>query len=155
MTHERISFYSGYLRRTVTIITQNGTVYGLTLDEPQYRERAVRTTAISRACQAYLAGENVDLQGYPVHVRDLSPFEHTVLMATRDIPKGHVITYSALAARIGRPGAARAVGNALAKNPIPLFIPCHRVIGKEGVGGFSCGLDVKVKLLQLEGISLS
>lgn len=155
MAYERTSFYSGYLGRVVTVVAENETVYSLTLDEPQCQEQADRATPITRACQAYLAGENADLQEYPVHLRDLSPFARAVLTATRQIPKGHVTTYSALAARIGRPHAARAVGNALAKNPIPLFVPCHRVIGKDGIGGFSCGLGVKVKLLQLEGISLS
>ncbi len=154
MAYERTSFYSGYLRRVVTIVAENGTVYSLTLGEPRYQEQAGRATAIIQACQAYLAGEDVDLQGYPTDLRDLSRFERAVLRATRQIPKGSVTTYSALAARIGRPHAARAVGNALAKNPIPLFVPCHRVIGKGGVGGFSYGLDVKVKLLQLEGVSL-
>ncbi len=155
MTYERTSFYSGYLGRVVTVVTENGTVYGLTLDELQRQEQAGRATAITRACQAYLAGENADLQEYPVHLSDLSPFACAVLTLTRQIPRGHVTTYSALAARIGRPHATRAVGNALAKNPIPLFVPCHRVIGTDGIGGFSCGPDVKVKLLQLEGISLS
>ncbi len=154
MAYERTSFYSRYLGRVVTFVTENGTVYGLTLDELQRQEQAGRATAITQACQAYLAGENVDLQEYPTDLGDLSRFERAVLRATRQIPKGHVTTYSALAARIGRPRAARAVGNALAKNPIPLFVPCHRVIGTGGVGGFSYGLDVKVKLLQLEGVSL-
>ncbi len=155
MTYERTSsFYSSYLERVITIAAENGTVYGLTIDDSPRQEREGRATAIAQACQAYLAGERVNLQAYPVYVGDLSPFERAVLSATRQIPNGHVTTYAALAARIGRPRAARAVGNALAKNPIPLFIPCHRVTGKGGMGGFSCGLDVKAKLLQLEGVSL-
>ncbi len=154
MQYERASFYSNYLERVVTVVTQNGTVCGLALGAAHHREQAGKATAITRACQAYLAGEDVDLQEFPVYIGRLSPFERAVLKATCQIPKGHVTTYSTLAALIGRPRAARAVGNALAKNPIPLFIPCHRVIGKEGIGGFSSGLDVKVKLLQLEGVSL-
>ncbi|MGZ4903111.1 MAG: methylated-DNA--[protein]-cysteine S-methyltransferase [Halobacteriota archaeon] len=153
MAYERISFYSEYLAKVVTIIVQDETVYRLTLDEPHCEEQPDRGAAATQACQAYLAGENVDLQRYPVHLEGLTSFEHAVLRATRRIPRGHVTTYSALAAQIGRPSAARAVGNALAKNPIPLFIPCHRVIRKESIGGFSCGLDVKVKLLELEGVS--
>ncbi len=154
MQNERVSFYSNYLKRVVTVITQDGTVSGLMLGAAHQQEQVGKATDITHACQAYLAGENVDLQEYPVYIESVSPFERAVLKATRQIPKGRVLTYSALAAQIGRPRAARAVGNALAKNPIPLFIPCHRVVGKEGIGGFSSGLDVKAKLLQLEGISL-
>ncbi len=153
MTHERTSFYSSYLKRTVTILAQQGTIRSLTLDEPQRLRRANGMTDVARACQAYLAGGNVDLREYSVDLTGISPFEQAALTATREIPRGCVATYSALAARIGRPRAARAVGNALAKNPAPLFIPCHRVVGVGGIGGFSCGLDVKVKLLQLEVVS--
>ncbi len=154
MQYERTSFYSHYLKRVVTVVVQDGMVYGLTLGARHFHEQTDTTTAITQACQAYLAGENVDLQEHSVYLGGVSPFERAVLKATRQIPRGHVTTYSALAARIGKPYAARAVGNALAKNPIPLFIPCHRVVGKEGIGGFSCGVDVKAKLLQLEGVSL-
>ena len=153
MAYKRISFYSEYLAKVVTITIQDETVLRLTLDEPHYTEHPDGGTAATQACQAYLAGENADLQKYPVHLEGITSFERDVLKATRRIPKGHVTTYSALAAQIGRPCAARAVGNALAKNPIPLFVPCHRVIRKGGIGGFSCGLDVKVKLLELEGVS--
>ncbi len=154
MTCERTSFYSKYLKRVVTILTDNGAVWGLTLEEREHQHQTDKMTAITKACQAYLAGKHVNLQGYDIRLQGLTPFERSVLVATREIPRGHVVTYSALAERVGRPRAQRAVGNALAKNPIPLFVPCHRVIGKGGIGGFSCGRDVKVRLLQLEGVLL-
>ncbi len=154
MTCERTSFYSDYLKRVVTLLTDNGAVWELTLEERGHHDQTDNASAIVKACQAYLAGEHVNLQEYDIRLHGLTPFEHSVLAATREIPRGRVVTYAALADRVGRPRAGRAVGNALAKNPIPLFVPCHRVVGKEGIGGFSCGRDVKVRLLQLEGVLL-
>ena len=83
----------------------------------------------------------------------LSPFAIQVLTACRDIKFGQTISYSGLAKKLGRPGTARAVGGALAKNPLPLIIPCHRVIHSDGkIGGFSTpgGTNLKAKLLELE-----
>jgi O-6-methylguanine DNA methyltransferase len=68
-----------------------------------------------------------------------------------DIPYGEVVAYSELAQRAGAPKAARAVGAACGANPVPILVPCHRVIASDGsLGGFSCGLAVKRKLLQTE-----
>ena len=83
----------------------------------------------------------------------LSNFSEQVLTACRDIKFGQTISYSGLAKRIGRAGSARAVGNALAKNPLPLIIPCHRVVRNDGkIGGFSAkgGITLKKKMLELE-----
>lgn len=69
-------------------------------------------------------------------------FEQSVWRALEDIPTGETVTYGQLAERIGRPGAARAVGQALAKNPLPLVRPCHRVVASDGLGGFGgCSSD--------------
>jgi methylated-DNA-[protein]-cysteine S-methyltransferase len=87
----------------------------------------------------------VDLDGLP-------PFQRKVLLAERRVPYGRTITYGALAAKVGRPRAARAVGQALAHNPVPLVVPCHRVIAAGGgLGGFGGGLALKRRLLALEG----
>ena len=86
---------------------------------------------------------------YEVDISELSPFTRRVLNETRKIKFGETITYSELAKRIGSRGY-RAVGRALAANPIPIVIPCHRVVGKSGTGGFSAGVDIKKKLLELE-----
>ncbi|MFH1910729.1 MAG: MGMT family protein, partial [Pseudomonadota bacterium] len=70
-----------------------------------------------------------------------------------EIPRGRVMTYGGLAAKLGLPGGARAVGNALAGNPFPLVIPCHRVVRSGGdLGGFGGGTDMKKALLMLEGV---
>jgi len=78
-------------------------------------------------------------------------FERRVWMALRDIPYGETRTYKWLAERIGMPRAARAVGRALSKNPIPIVLPCHRIIESDGsMGGYSSGIDVKRRLLEIE-----
>lgn len=80
-----------------------------------------------------------------------NPFQETVLRELARVPYGQTLSYGELAARIGRPGAARAVGMANARNPIPIVIPCHRVIGKRGdLVGFGGGIDAKRRLLDLE-----
>lgn len=104
---------------------------------------------------AYFDGENVDFGTDPaVNLDILSPFDRKVLQTCRKIPAGEITTYGDLAVRVGHPGAARAVGSALAHNPIPLIIPCHRVLRTDGsLGGFSApgGLATKQRLLRHEG----
>jgi len=91
-------------------------------------------------------GESLDLSGF-------SLFEKEVYLATLTIPYGETRSYGWLAKAIGRPRACRAVGSALGRNPIPVVIPCHRVIRGDGsLGGFSAGLLWKKRLLALEGV---
>jgi methylated-DNA-[protein]-cysteine S-methyltransferase len=81
------------------------------------------------------------------------PFQKKVLQRLRGLPFGHVLTYGQLAARCGSPRAARAVGTAMATNPLAVVIPCHRVVAaSDGLGGYSAGLSKKKKLLAHEGI---
>jgi len=81
----------------------------------------------------------------------VSPFQRAVWEATRAIPHGQTCSYGELAARVGRPGGARAVGQAMARNPWPIVVPCHRVVGSNGgLGGYGGGLDMKQRLLRLE-----
>jgi methylated-DNA-[protein]-cysteine S-methyltransferase len=82
-----------------------------------------------------------------------TPFQLDVLRALQEVPYGETISYGELAQRIGRPKASRAVGAANARNPLPIVIPCHRVIGSNGsLVGFGGGLEIKRKLLDLETI---
>lgn len=86
----------------------------------------------------------------------LKPFQRAVLQATHKIPFGETRTYGWVAQQIGKPTAARAVGRALATNPIPIILPCHRVLGSDGgLHGYAGGLAMKAKLLQLEGALLN
>jgi methylated-DNA-[protein]-cysteine S-methyltransferase len=81
----------------------------------------------------------------------MSSFAREVLAATSKVPFGSVATYGEIATRIRRPGAARAVGAALGSNPIPIVVPCHRVVGAGGaLTGYGGGLERKTYLLQLE-----
>lgn len=78
-------------------------------------------------------------------------FQQEVWQALQDIPSGGVRSYQEIAAVVGRPGAARAVGSACAKNPIPFFIPCHRVLASNsGMGGYAYGTELKKTLLEQE-----
>lgn len=87
---------------------------------------------------------------------ECSGFGRTVLMEERKIPMGEVRSYGWIARRIGKPGAARAVGNALRTNPFPLVIPCHRAVRSDGnIGGFQGGPTMKCDLLKMEGILFS
>jgi len=80
-----------------------------------------------------------------------TPFQQAVWKQLQEIPYGETISYSQLAKAVDNPKACRAVGSANGKNPIPIIIPCHRVIASDGsLGGFACGLDVKIQLLNLE-----
>jgi len=102
----------------------------------------------------YFQGKKVSFD-LPIDRSDFSPFQDRVYGVARMIPYGAVKTYGEIAEAIGTPGACRAVGSALGRNPLPLFIPCHRVIrGDGGLGGFSGpdGIVMKARLLRLEGV---
>lgn len=103
---------------------------------------------------AYFNGENVDFSVDPPILLDhATSFTRRVLNACRAIPFGQTRTYSNLADQVGSPGAARAVGGVMASNPIPLIVPCHRVLRTDGgLGGFSApgGTAAKQRMLELE-----
>ncbi|OUQ22460.1 cysteine methyltransferase [Flavonifractor sp. An135] len=100
---------------------------------------------------AYLRGERKTFE-LPLAPRG-TPFQCAVWEELRLIPYGTTCTYGELAARIGNPRAVRAVGQANHRNPLPIFIPCHRVIGANGaLTGYAGGLELKRSLLELEGI---
>jgi methylated-DNA-[protein]-cysteine S-methyltransferase len=109
--------------------------------------------AVATAIKAFLKGENVV---FPLDIVNLKPcpaFQKAVLRAEHQIPWGSVSTYQLIAGHLGKENGARAVGNALANNPFPLIVPCHRAIRSDGhLGGFQGGLDMKRALLRKEGI---
>ena len=96
-------------------------------------------------------GEDVELDGN-IRIGIGTKFQRAVWRGVSTIPKGEVLTYGQLAERIGYPGAARAVGQAVGSNPIPLLIPCHRVVASNGIGGFGGDIRLKKKLLEAEGV---
>jgi O-6-methylguanine DNA methyltransferase len=115
-----------------------------------YRDES-RTAEVKQQLRAYLDGErrHFDL---PIDWRHMTDFQATVLRGALQIPAGEVLSYGELAAQIGKPKAARAVGRALGTNPMPIIIPCHRVLASDGgLTGYIGGTAVKAHLLQLEG----
>jgi methylated-DNA-[protein]-cysteine S-methyltransferase len=110
-----------------------------------------------------LGGEAPDLATIPLDLDDRPAWDRLVLGAVRAIPRGATAGYGEIARRIGRPGAARAVGGAVGRNPVGLLVPCHRVIAGDGTlggygvaawGGAEAALDLKAHLLALEGVTV-
>jgi len=116
--------------------------------------RAIRDLADQ--IQSYLKGEAVHFRLSLVDLGECSEFQKRVLLAEYEVPRGWVSTYGRIARNLGAPNAARAVGTALARNPFPIIIPCHRTIRSNGdLGGFGGGLSMKRSLLELEGVEFS
>ena len=107
--------------------------------------------------ERYFAGERVDFADVAIDLGGVGPFHRKVYDATRALPWGQTASYGDLARQAGSPGAARAVGQAMGHNPVPIVIPCHRVLASgRKIGGFSAygGAVTKMHLLALEGIHL-
>lgn len=123
---------------------------------PQARESAAPPPRVQAAIDAIvtlLAGEPGDLSGIVLDEEGVPPFERRVYEVARGIPPGALLTYGEIATRLGAPGAARAVGRALARNPWAIVVPCHRVLAAGGrTGGFSAhgGAALKMRLLAIE-----
>ena len=109
--------------------------------------------AVATSIKAFLEGENI---AFSLDVADLSlcsAFQESVLRAEHEIPRGSISTYQLLASHLGKQNGARAVGNALANNPFPLIVPCHRAIRSDlHLGGYQGGFEMKRTLLMREGV---
>jgi len=102
--------------------------------------------------RSFISGNDVVFGTELLDLDRCRPFQRRVLLAEHAIPRGYVSTYGRIARYLGVPGGARAVGNALARNPFPLVIPCHRALRADGsTGGFQGGREMKVRLLEMEG----
>jgi methylated-DNA-[protein]-cysteine S-methyltransferase len=99
----------------------------------------------------YLQGELKEFQT-KLDLSSGTSFQISVWRELLNIPFGKVKTYGEIASKIGKPGAARAVGNAVGANPIPIIVPCHRVVATNGLGGYSGGIEIKKRLLRTEGV---
>ncbi|NLD53586.1 MAG: methylated-DNA--[protein]-cysteine S-methyltransferase [Burkholderiaceae bacterium] len=122
------------------------------VDAPAYVREAIARIA------AMLGGEPDDLRDLPLDMTGVPAFHRRVYALVRDIAPGHTLTYGEVAARLGDPTAARAVGQALGRNPFAPVIPCHRVLASGSrAGGFSAGggVDTKLRMLQAEGARMS
>lgn len=115
---------------------------------------ALAADAIARIVDL-LDGRTVDMSPIPL-VLDISEFDASVYTVCSAIPRGATLTYGDIARRLGVPGAAQAVGGALGRNPVPIIVPCHRVLGAgREVGGFSApgGANTKQRILGIEGVT--
>ena len=121
----------------------------------QFGVRVLRSPLdeVRRELDEYFEGERRTFD-LPIDLR-VAPFHADVLRELALVPYGRTETYGGLAKKVGRPSAARAVGTVMNRNPIPIVLPCHRVVGANGsLTGYAGGLDVKRRLLQLEGAML-
>jgi methylated-DNA-[protein]-cysteine S-methyltransferase len=110
---------------------------------------------IQAAFDSYFNGDSTALETIPVDLSGArTDFDRTVLRTLHDtVPAGSTTTYGELASASGRPRAARAVGSVMANNPVPIIVPCHRVLASNGsLGGYGGGLDMKRRLLEIEGV---
>jgi methylated-DNA-[protein]-cysteine S-methyltransferase len=114
---------------------------------PNHRERALIETF-----ERYFQGEAVDFLSVKIANEGMTEFQKSVVAACRRIPFGDTISYGGLAAKVGRSGAARAVGTVMRKNAFPIVVPCHRVVAAGGLGGFTGpqGVSTKVTLQAVE-----
>ena len=119
------------------------------------KEQKIPNEIATQIAEFYI-GKKVNFDFSILNLKKLSGFAAKVLKETCKIPRGKVATYSGVAAKIDSPLAARAVGTALANNPFPLVIPCHRVVRADGsLGGFGGGLKMKKELLVKESVEVS
>lgn len=147
----------------LTLVGENGALVGISLPKPTKSaaeaglpdaavEDVDRFGELPELLRLYFEGQTVSFAGIPVRLDGAGEFEMRVLQETMKIPHGSLTSYKELAALAGSPRAARAVGNAMRRNPIPIVVPCHRVLHSDGrIGGYAGGLDMKRKLLALEG----
>jgi methylated-DNA-[protein]-cysteine S-methyltransferase len=121
---------------------------------PRVLRAGTAVESVRRQLDEYFAGARRDFD-VDVDTRPLPSFARRVLAELARVPFGETTTYGTLAARAGAPRAARAVGSVMNRNPIAIVLPCHRVVGADGsLTGYAGGLDVKERLLRLEGVLL-
>lgn len=125
------------------------------LGAPQEPAVASLLARLGQDIADYFTGKPVDFGAYPLDLAG-TPFVEAVRAVVRAIPYGRTRSYGEVAGLVGRPGAARAVGQVMAKNPVPVVIPCHRVVGATNhLHGFGGGLPLKERMLRMEGVAFA
>ena len=115
-------------------------------------EPGSRADEIAGLLTGYARGDGALLDDYPVDLPSCTPLQASVWLALRHVPFGQTRSYGWLANEVGEPGKARPVGSINGANPVPLWLPCHRIIGADGsLVGYGGGLEMKRQLLELEG----
>ncbi len=135
---------------------ENFLIYLAKVSKGKPKRSSEKVAGAKKMLLVYLHGDSkrIDLD---VDLSGITPFQRRVLEETRKVPRGQVSTYAEIAKRIGQPKAVRAVGQALRRNPVPIVVPCHRVIASDGsLGGYGGEMrsQRKVQLLKLEGVAV-
>jgi len=151
--------YSGSIRSvlgTVHVLSDGDMITGILISGDPPADTIPRETDLISEAEAqleeYLGGRRRTFD-FPYGQKG-TPFQQSVWEALSDIGYGKTLTYGEIAERIGHPKAYRAVGTACGMNSLPIIVPCHRAVSSSGIGGFSCGIDVKRKLMDIEGIRI-
>ena len=140
---------AGLCRTILPAPDERSVIDAVTWGVPKRREES-SFTEVRHDLMNYFKGERMEFS-FPLDLKGCTGFQRDVWEATARIPYGQLRSYGWIAAEIGRPRAARAVGSALGANLLPIIIPCHRVIRSDGsLGGFSAGLHLKERLIELE-----
>ncbi|MGV8168676.1 MAG: methylated-DNA--[protein]-cysteine S-methyltransferase [Candidatus Nanoarchaeia archaeon] len=139
------------MKQTISfsVLEEKGKIVEINLNK---KSKTKKETKLEKECRRqineYISGKrkkfDVKLKFSGTH------FQEKVWKEMQKIPYGKTLSYGELAARIGKPKAYRAVANACGKNPLPIIIPCHRVVASDGLGGYSAGIEIKKKLLLIE-----
>ncbi len=149
--------YENKRTRIIQIILPGFSLKSLKSNHPKIQNKTNGIIdALASKINRYIQGKTAKFKFNKLQLQKLGNFQKKVLMLTAKIPYGSVSTYGAIAKKLGiKRGGAQAVGQALAKNPFPIIIPCHRVIKSDGTsGGFGGNTNLKKRLLAIEGIIL-
>ncbi len=153
------TFYKSKLVGKILLYGNGKELYGLEFykNTPLYKNWIENKTVFKDIIYQLDKYFNKELKSFDIPLRlSGTSFQKRVYLQLLQIPYGSTISYQELAKRVGNEKASRAVGNANGKNPIAIIIPCHRVIAKNGsIGGFSGGIDIKRKLLELEEVKIT
>jgi methylated-DNA-[protein]-cysteine S-methyltransferase len=145
------SWGRGELWRAYGVVLAHDFQFGLVSDTGS----DTGSDALIRRFHAFLRGDDVSFEDVAIDLEWTTPLQRALADTLRAVPRGEVVSYGELAALAGRPGAARAAGAFCAANRFAFLVPCHRVVAAHGIGGYgSAGIEVKRRLLALEGVSL-
>jgi len=150
-TKTQIDFYDVYESPVgrLFLLFSGKNLAGITFEKPDCR-RGVAPEAFKKELASYFEGKGEGFKQGLIFLEGTA-FEKKVWLSLKEIPYGETRAYKWLAEKIGSPKANRAVGQALGRNPIPIILPCHRIIESDGsLGGYSSGVDIKRRLLEME-----
>lgn len=139
---------------TFTIVEENEQIIGIQFGNQAISEESTPLLLeAKKQIEEYIDGKR-NTFSLPYHYQG-SPFQNQVWKVIESIPYGQTLTYQEIAKKMGKPKAYRAVGNALNKNPLPILVPCHRVVGSNHLGGYAGSYELKIALLTLEKTNLT